>query len=714
MSELLKVDEVFASKVFTVGKMKERLPKEVFKEVKRVREQGGELSLATADVVAKAMKDWAIENGATHFTHWFQPLTGITAEKHDAFVTHPDENGRIILEFSGKELIKGEPDASSFPSGGLRATFEARGYTTWDITSPAFLKEDATGVILCIPTAFCSYKGEALDTKTPLLRSMEALSEQALRIVKLFGNTEAKKVFPSVGAEQEYFLVDRQKYLQRKDLIFAGRTLFGAPAPKGQEMDDHYFGTIRERIGAYMKDLNVELWKLGVTAKTQHNEAAPAQHELAPIYETANIAVDHNQLVMETMKKVAGRHGLTCLLHEKPFAGVNGSGKHDNWSLCTDNGVNLLDPGETPNENIQFLFVLACIMRAVDIHADLLRQSAADVGNDHRLGANEAPPAIISIFLGEQLEDVVRQLVETGEATRCAEEEIFQTGVSTLPDFQKDATDRNRTSPFAFTGNKFEFRMVGSSDSVGSPNTTLNAIVAETFCEAADILEKAENFELAVHDLMKEYMAKHQRIIFNGNGYSEEWVKEAARRGLPNIQTMVEAASALTTEKAVALFEKFHIFTRAELEAREEVQYETYAKTINIEALTMIDMTKKQILPAVMKYTKSMADTVLAVTEAGADASVQRDMLNEVSEKLVETKRALEALEVDARTALDILRRESKQMLTKEQCRDLAFFYKENVVPKMAALRKPVDELEMLVAKEMWPMPSYGDLLFEV
>ena len=714
MSELLKVDEVFASKVFTVGKMKERLPKEVFKEVKRVREQGGELSLATADVVAKAMKDWAIENGATHFTHWFQPLTGITAEKHDAFVTHPDENGRIILEFSGKELIKGEPDASSFPSGGLRATFEARGYTTWDITSPAFLKEDATGVILCIPTAFCSYKGEALDTKTPLLRSMEALSEQALRIVKLFGNTEAKKVFPSVGAEQEYFLVDRQKYLQRKDLIFAGRTLFGAPAPKGQEMDYHYFGTILERIGAYMKDLNVELWKLGVTAKTQHNEAAPAQHELAPIYETANIAVDHNQLVMETMKKVAGRHGLTCLLHEKPFAGVNGSGKHDNWSLCTDNGVNLLDPGETPNENIQFLFVLACIMRAVDIHADLLRQSAADVGNDHRLGANEAPPAIISIFLGEQLEDVVRQLVETGEATRCAEEEIFQTGVSTLPDFQKDATDRNRTSPFAFTGNKFEFRMVGSSDSVGSPNTTLNAIVAETFCEAADILEKAENFELAVHDLMKEYMAKHQRIIFNGNGYSEEWVKEAARRGLPNIQTMVEAASALTTEKAVALFEKFHIFTRAELEAREEVQYETYAKTINIEALTMIDMTKKQILPAVMKYTKSMADTVLAVTEAGADASVQRDMLNEVSEKLVETKRALEDLEVDARTALDILRRESKQMLTKEQCRDLAFFYKENVVPKMAALRKPVDELEMLVAKEMWPMPSYGDLLFEV
>ena len=714
MSELLNVEELFASKAFTIGKMKKRLPKEVFKEVKRVMEQGGELSPATADVVAKAMKDWAIENGATHFTHWFQPLTGITAEKHDAFVSHPDEEGRMIMEFSGKELIKGEPDASSFPSGGLRATFEARGYTTWDITSPAFLKEDATGVILCIPTAFCSYKGEALDTKTPLLRSMEALNQQALRIVKLFGNTDAAKVIPSVGAEQEYFLVDRQKFLQRKDLIFAGRTLFGAPAPKGQEMDDHYYGTIRERVGAYMKDLNVELWKLGVTAKTQHNEAAPAQHELAPIYETANIAVDHNQLIMETMKKVSGRHGLTCLLHEKPFAGVNGSGKHDNWSLCTDTGVNLLDPGKTPNENIQFLFVLACILKAVDTHADLLRQSAADVGNDHRLGANEAPPAIISVFLGEQLEDVVSQLVETGAATHCTEGGTLQTGVSTLPGFQKDATDRNRTSPFAFTGNKFEFRMVGASDSVGSPNTTLNAIVAEAFCEAADILEKAEDFELAVHDLMKEYMTKHQRIIFNGNGYSDEWVKEAARRGLPNIQTTVEAASALTMEKAVTLFEKFHIFTRAELEAREEVQYETYAKTINIEALTMIDMAKKQILPAVMKYTKSMADTVLAVTEAGADASVQKAMLCEVSDKLMETKRALEVLEIDAKKAQEILRTESKQMLTKQQCKELAFFYKDNVVPKMEALRKPVDELEMLVAKEMWPMPSYGDLLFEV
>ena len=500
----MNVEEIFAENVFTLGKMKERLPRKVFQEVKRVMECGGELSLSAADVVAKAMKDWAVEKGVTHYTHWFQPLTGITAEKHDSFVTHPDEEGKMLMEFSGKELIKGEPDASSFPSGGLRATFEARGYTAWDCTSPAFVKESGTGPILCIPTAFCSYKGEALDKKTPLLRSMEAINEQALRIVRLFGNTAATKVTPSVGPEQEYFLVDRKKYLQRKDLIYAGRTLFGAAAPKGQELDDHYFGVIRERIGAYMKDLNVELWKLGVTAKTQHNEVAPAQHELAPIYETANVAVDHNQLIMETMRRVAEHHGMACLLHEKPFAGVNGSGKHDNWSLTTDNGVNMLDPGDTPNENIQFLLVLACIMKAVDVHADLLRQSASNVGNDHRLGANEAPPAIISMFLGEQLEDVVKQLVETGEATHSLHGGKLQTGVSTLPDLEKDATDRNRTSPFAFTGNKFEFRMVGSADSIASPNTTLNAIVAEAFCEAADELEKAENFDMAVHDLIKK------------------------------------------------------------------------------------------------------------------------------------------------------------------------------------------------------------------
>lgn len=703
MSEAINIEEIFGSKVFTRATMKERLPKNVYKEVTKLMEQGGELTLATADVVAKAMKDWAVENGATHYTHWFQPLTGITAEKHDSFVTHPDENGKMMMEFSGKELIKGEPDASSFPSGGLRATFEARGYTAWDITSPAFLKEDATGVILCIPTAFCSYKGEALDKKTPLLRSMEAISQQALRIVRLFGNTEATKVVASVGPEQEYFLVDREKYLKRPDLIFAGRTLFGAAAPKGQEMEDHYFGTIRERIGAYMKDLNLELWKLGVSAKTQHNEVAPAQHELAPIYETANIAVDHNQLVMETMKKVAGRHGLTCLLHEKPFAGVNGSGKHNNWSLGTDNGINLLDPGETPNENIQFLLVLACIMKAVDTHADLLRQSASDVGNDHRLGANEAPPAIISMFLGEQLEDVVKQLVETGEASRCIEGGKLETGVSTLPDFVKDATDRNRTSPFAFTGNKFEFRMVGSADSIGSPNTTLNAIVAEAFCEAADVLEKAEDFDLAVHDLIKEYMTKHQRIVFNGNGYADEWVEEAERRGLPNIKSMVEAVDTLTTEKSVQLFEKFGIFTKAELESREEVLYETYAKTINIEALTMIEMASKQLIPAVVKYSKSLADTVIAVKEAGADASVQAEMLSAVSSRLSAMKKALVKLEeVEAKAG------------AMENIKEQAFFYKDIVREAMDELRAPADELEMIVDKDVWPLPTYGDLIFEV
>ncbi len=706
MSEVLNVEEIFASKVFTFGKMKERLPKSVYREVRQLMDWGGELSPASADVVAKAMKDWAVENGATHYTHWFQPLTGITAEKHDAFVTHPDTDGKMIMEFSGKELIKGEPDASSFPSGGLRATFEARGYTAWDVTSPAFLKEDATGVILCIPTAFCSYTGEALDKKTPLLRSMEAVSQQALRIVRLFGNDRATKVVANVGAEQEYFLVDREKYLRREDLVFAGRTLFGAPAPKGQELEDHYFGTIRERVGAYMKDLNVALWKLGVTARTQHNEAAPAQHELAPVYETANIAVDHNQIVMETMKKVAGRHGLTCLLHEKPFAGVNGSGKHNNWSLCTDDGVNLLDPGETPNENIQFLLVLACIIKAVDIHADLLRQSASDVGNDHRLGGHEAPPSIMSVFLGEQLEDVVKQLVETGEAARCIEGGKLETGVSTLPDFQKDATDRNRTSPFAFTGNKFEFRMVGSSDSVASPNTTLNAIVAEAFCEAADVLEKAReagNLEIAVHDMIKEYMTAHQRIIFNGDGYSKEWVEEAARRGLPNFRSTVEAAGTLTTEKAVKLFEKFGIFTRVELESREEIIYEIYAKTINIEALTMIDMAGKRYIPAVVKYSRLVAQAAVAVREAGLEPEAQADLLREVNGNLSAARRALEGLKEAAAQAVAI-----------KNAREQAFFYKDVVMKAMEELRTPIDPLEMMVDKEIWPVPSYGELAFEI
>lgn len=703
MNDILNVEEIFAKDVFTLDKMRERLPKNVYKEVKRVIDFGGELTSEAADVVAKAMKQWAVENGATHYTHWFQPLTGITAEKHDSFVTHPDESGKMLMEFSGKELIKGEPDASSFPSGGLRATFEARGYTAWDITSPAFLKESGAGVTLCIPTAFCSYTGEALDKKTPLLRSMEALSNQALRIVKLFGNYEASKVMPSVGAEQEYFLIDKEKYLKRKDIIFSGRTLFGAPAPKGQEMEDHYFGVIRERIGEYMKDLNIELWKLGVTAKTQHNEVAPAQHELAPIYETANIAVDHNQIVMETMKRVAENHGLRCLLHEKPFAGVNGSGKHNNWSITTDNGINLLDPGETPNENIQFLLVLACILKAVDIHADLLRQSASDVGNDHRLGANEAPPAIISVFLGDQLEDVVKQLVETGEAKKCLESEKLQTGVSTLPDLMKDATDRNRTSPFAFTGNKFEFRMVGSSDSVASPNTTLNAIVAEAFCEAADLLEKASDFDLAVHDLIKEYLTNHQRIIFNGNGYSDEWVMEAERRGLPNISSMIEAVETLTTEKAVKLFEKFGIFTRAELESREEVLYETYAKTINIEALSMIDIASKQLIPATVKYTRELAETILAVREAGADASVQSELLAEVTTNLKAMQQALINLEKASAQAQQI-----------GDIKEQAFFYKDTIKVAMVNLREPADALELLVDKEVWPLPSYAELIFEV
>lgn len=698
-----EVTELFGQNVFTLGKMRERLPKNIYKEVVSVMNQGGELSMSTANVVAKAMKDWAEENGATHYTHWFQPLTGITAEKHDSFVSLADADGNMITEFSGKELIKGEPDASSFPSGGLRATFEARGYTAWDMTSPAFLKESACGTILCIPTAFCSYTGEALDKKTPLLRSMEAINEQALRIIRLFGNTEAKKVTPSVGPEQEYFLVDKDLYLKRADLMFAGRTLFGAPAPKGQEMDDHYFGVIRERVGEYMKDLNEELWKLGVTAKTQHNEVAPAQHELAPIFNTANIAVDHNQLVMETMKRIAIKHNMRCLLNEKPYACVSGSGKHNNWSITTDNGINLLDPGDTPNDNVQFLLILSCVLAAVDKHADLLRQSAADVGNDNRLGASEAPPAIISVFLGEQLEDVVNQLVETGVANTSIQGGILETGVSTIPDLKRDATDRNRTSPFAFTGNRFEFRMVGSNDSVADSSTTLNAIVAEAFCEAADILEGAEDFEMAVHDLIKSNLTKHQRVIFNGDGYSEAWVKEAERRGLPNIKTTIEAASALTTEKAASMYEKFHIFTRAELESREEITYDTYAKTINIEALTMIDMASKQILPAVVKYSKQLADTINAVKAAGIEAKAETEMLKAVSEKLDRAQEALMALKSAVEKGASM-----------PSGKDKAFFFKDTVKVAMMELRKPCDELEMIVDKELWPIPTYGELMFEV
>ncbi len=703
MSEYFNVADIFGENVFSDKVMQERLPKKIYKELHKTIDEGKELSPMVAEVVAEAMKQWAIEKGATHYTHWFQPLTGVTAEKHDSFITAPRADGTILMEFSGKELIKGEPDASSFPSGGLRATFEARGYTAWDPTSPAFVREDAAGAILCIPTAFCSYTGEALDQKTPLLRSMEAINTQALRLLRLFGNTTSRKVTPSVGPEQEYFLVDAEKFLQRKDLIYTGRTLFGAMPPKGQEMDDHYFGTIRQRIAAFMRQVNEELWKLGVSAKTQHNEVAPAQHELAPIYAEANVAVDHNQLVMQTLKRVACQHGMKCLLHEKPFAGVNGSGKHNNWSITTNDGINLLDPGKTPHENIQFLLVLSCILKAVDIHADLLRESAADPGNDHRLGANEAPPAIISVFLGEQLQDVMTQLISTGMATSSKSGGVLQTGVRTLPDLFKDATDRNRTSPFAFTGNKFEFRMVGSRDSIASPNIVLNTIVAEAFCEACDVLEIADNFEEAVHDLIKKYLTEHQRIVFNGNGYSDEWVAEAERRGLPNIKSMVDAIPSLVTDKAIGLFGKFGVFTRAELESRVEIKYENYAKAINIEARTMIDMASKQIIPAVIKYTRSLADTVLAVKAAGVDTPVQSELLAESSDLLSDTKVALAKLiEVtDAAAAMP-------------EGRERAVYYHDVVMTAMNELRDPVDKLEMIVDKEMWPMPSYGDLLFEV
>ncbi len=702
-TELFNVADIFGENVFNDTVMQERLPKKVYKNLRKTIEEGKDLDLETADVIAHEMKEWAIEKGATHYTHWFLPLTGVTAEKHDSFISAPLPSGKVLMTFSGKELIKGEPDASSFPSGGLRATFEARGYTAWDCTSPAFVRQDAGGATLCIPTAFCSYTGEALDQKTPLLRSMEAINKEALRLLRLFGNTTSKKVTPSVGAEQEYFLVDAEKFEERKDLIYTGRTLFGAMPPKGQELDDHYFGTIRQRIASFMRDVNIQLWKVGVPSKTQHNEVAPAQHELAPIYTEANIAVDQNQLTMQTLKRVACQHGLKCLLHEKPFAGVNGSGKHDNWSITTDDGINLLDPGKTPHENTQFLLVLACILKAVNKHADLLRESAADPGNDHRLGANEAPPAIISIFLGEQLEDVVEQLISTGEATHSLKGGKLETGVSTLPDLFKDATDRNRTSPFAFTGNKFEFRMVGSRDSIANPNIVLNTIVAEAFADACDILEKADDFDLAVHDLIKEYLTENQRIIFNGNGYSDEWVAEAERRGLPNIKSMVEAIPAITTDKAVELFERFSVFTKAELESRAEIQYEAYAKAINIEARTMIDMASKQFLPAFIKYTKTLADTVNAVKAAGVDASVQTETLKEVSALMAETK-----------AALDNLVKTTADAAAKEEGEVQATYYHTEVVPAMDALRAPVDKLEMIVDKEAWPMPSYGDLIFEV
>ncbi|MBC5716364.1 glutamine synthetase III family protein [Flintibacter faecis] len=698
----VNISEIFGENVFSMSVMRERLPKAAYAEMLDVMEHGGNISMATADIVANAMKDWAVEKGATHYTHWFQPLTGVTAEKHDSFITPPDDS-KTLLQLTGKQLIRGEPDASSFPSGGLRATHYARGYTAWDMTSPAFVKEMSCGTILCIPTIFVSYNGEALDKKTPLLRSMEAVSTQALRILRLFGNTQATRVTPSVGAEQEYFLVDRDKYLKRRDLIYTGRTLFGAPAPKGQELDDQYFGVIRYRVGQFMADLNQELWKLGIPATTQHNEVAPAQHEMAPIYTMCNLAVDQNQLAMETMKRVATRHGLVCLLHEKPYAGVNGSGKHDNWSLTTNLGENLLDPGDTPNENLQFLLVLSCIIKAVDRHADLLRCSASNPGNEHRLGAQEAPPAIISIFLGDQLDSVVDQIVSNADSVQLLATTKLYFGVPTVPLIKKDATDRNRTSPFAFTGNKFEFRMVGSSDSIADANTTLNAIVAEAMCEAADVLEKADDFNTACFKLIHDMLSAHHRVIFNGNGYSDAWVEEAARRGLPNLPSMVNAIPSLTTEKAENLFTKFNIYTKSELEARAEIMYETYAKVLKIETQTMIHMAGKHYIPAAIHYCTRLGQSIAAVTGAGVAAPVQKELLEKCSALLSQASEALEKLKV-------LL----PQVDSMDDVPAMAMAYHDQIVPAMAALRKPVDELELLVDKAIWPMPTYGDLMFEV
>mgnify|MGYP000955177869 CR=1 FL=1 len=695
----------FGTNVFTKEVMRQRLPQNVFEEILYVEQNGGQISMRAADIVAKAMMEWAVEKGATHYTHWFLPLTGVTAEKHDSFLAPTGEPGIAILKLTGKQLIMGEPDASSFPTGGLRATHYARGYTAWDITSPVFVKEMACGTILCIPTVFLSYTGEALDNKTPLLRSMEALSTQAVRILRIFGDTETHKVIPSVGAEQEYFIVDRQKYLRRRDLIYTGRTLFGAPAPKGQELEDQYFGVIRERVGEFMADLNRELWKMGIPATTQHNEVAPAQHECAPVYCTCNVAVDQNQLMMETMKRVAGQHGLVCLLHEKPFAGVNGSGKHNNWSISTDTGKNLLEPGSMPNDNLQFLLVLSCIIKAVDRHADLLRMTAACVGNDQRLGADEAPPAIVSIFLGDQLEDVVEQIIENGTADGCINGAQINTGVSTLPRIMQDATDRNRTSPFAFTGNKFEFRMVGSSDCIATANTVLNTIMAEAFAEAADVLEQSTDRMGDVSRLIAENLRQHKRVIFNGNGYSDEWIAEAQKRGLPNLPSMVASIPSLTTKKAADLFTRFGVLTEPELESRSEILYETYAKVTSIEARTMIHMASKHYVPAVVRYSARLSDSICKVRSAcpAAPVAAQEKLLLRVTTLLNE-----------AFDALNALKECMEQSDRVDGMQETAIFCHDRVTPAMKALRDPIDQLELLVDKDIWPVPTYGDLMFEV
>ncbi len=694
------VSDYFGSLVFDDRMMKAMLSADVYQSLKKTIDEGASLNNDVANAVAAAMKDWAVERGATHFTHWFQPLTGITAEKHDSFIT-PASDGRVIMEFSGKELIKGEPDASSFPSGGLRATFEARGYTAWDPTSYAFIKDKT----LCIPTAFCSYGGEALDKKTPLLRSMQALNKQALRILRLFGNTDVKCVRTSVGPEQEYFLVDKALYEKRKDLVFCGRTLFGAKAPKGQEMDDHYFGVIKPRVASYMADLNEELWKLGILAKTEHNEVAPSQHELAPIYTTTNIATDHNQLTMEIMQKVAAKHGLVCLLHEKPFAGVNGSGKHNNWSLATDTGVNLLTPGETPYENAQFLLFLCAVIKAVDDYQDLLRLSVATAGNDHRLGANEAPPAVVSMFLGDELTAVL-DAIENDAPYSGSEKTMMKLGVHVLPKFTRDTTDRNRTSPFAFTGNKFEFRMLGSSNSIACANIMLNAAVAESLKIYADRLENADNFEIALHKMIKKTIKDHKKIIFNGNGYDDAWIKEATeKRGLLNLRTTPDAMPAMLSEKNVKMLTSHRIFSPAELHSRYEILLENYSKTVNIEALTMVDMAKKEILPAVEKYTKSLADTLAAKKAAVAGLPCKYETaavtkLSELSDSIAD--------------ATDDLEAEIEKFQAIEDVTEAANDIRDVILGKMDSLRAVCDEAETITAKEFWPFPTYSDLLFSV
>lgn len=696
---MVTVPEMFGSNVFDDRQMKARLSEKVYASIRKTIEEGKQLDLSLANAVASAMRDWAVEKGATHFTHWFQPMTGVTAEKHDSFIS-PAPDGGVIMEFSGKELIKGEPDASSFPSGGLRATCEARGYTAWDPTSFAFIKDKT----LCIPTAFCSYTGEALDKKTPLLRSMAALNKQALRILKLFGNDNVHMVRTSVGPEQEYFLVDKEMFDKRHDLIYTGRTLFGAKSPKGQEMDDHYFGIIKPRVAEYMKDLNDELWKLGILAKTQHNEVAPAQHELAPIYSTTNIATDHNQLTMEIMQKVAARHGLVCLLHEKPFAGVNGSGKHNNWSISTDTGVNLLTPGETPYENAQFLLFLVAVIKAVDEYQDLLRLSVATAGNDHRLGANEAPPAVISIFLGEELEGVLKA-IETDTAYEGSKKTKMQLGVDILPTIKKDTTDRNRTSPFAFTGNKFEFRMVGSSNSIACANMMLNAAVAEVLEKFADDLEKSEDFEDALHELIKETIKEHKRIIFGGNGYGEEWMEEAEKRGLSNLKTTADCMPKLLDKKNTDMLIKQKVFTMPELESRYEIMLENYVKTVNIEALTMIDMSKKEILPAIEKYVGSLASV------AAEKKSLSADISSRYETGVITKLSSLEDLIYDRTEELEKV---TAELTGIEDIQEQANFIRDNTLPKMAALRVAADEAETLTDSNFWPFPTYGDLLFGV